>query len=580
MSHLLPRLLPCLLALAFLAQPLRAAEAKPKVLPEKVSHGDSDPSYPAEAARRIEAGKALLDSGDLEGAWKEFELAERAESADPMSYFYRAVIAYRRGDFPLALRMAELGRDIANENVYRADQPVDEELTATAKRLTELHDTIKAKADANPGAGNAIALLRTADEAYASGLLAKAAAAYAEAFRAAPTRGEVGLKAATLYADRLKSPLEAARLWQQVLTAGEPHATTARAELQSHRDVLDAVLAAGLAQRDQWRSRSDTTEPLRLAEAFPESTELQIELALLFARKGPVETMIKHLQAASRLGHSVDDFLARKEFVDHLQQAGGLEAATGKAFASFVRDAYGEETLTTIRTELKRRADEIARLAREKAEKERQAKIAKELKELSTWRNAERAKAVAEVNALISARNDIEVEMAEVKPGKKQQPRGTSTRSTSFSFDGGKYWFLFTNRSDSHRRGLLPTEFVTRVSISSFAPLAQLEVWPSSWEFNDSRMRAGDDPVRFLPANPTYRALCKKVDFAWSTAPSIHTEVFSGGQLSYAIDYGNVSISVMLEDQEVARLRQLFGELAKGDSAGNNLEKLRQLRAK
>lgn len=573
------RLLSCLLTLAILTQPMRAAETTPAPLPETRSHGDSPPSYPAECARRIEAGKRLLDSGDLKGAWREFDLAERAESAEPMSYFYRAVIAYRQGDYPVALKMADVGRDIANENVYRADKPVDADLTATALRLTELYDTIKAKADANPGQGNAVALLRSADEAYANGLLAKAASAYAEAFRADPTQGEVGLKAATLFADRLKNPLEAARLWQQVLAAGEPHATVARAELQSRRDVLDAVLREGLAKRDQWHNRGvDVTEPLSLAEAFPESTDLQVELAVLFFRKGSVESMVKHLQSASRLGLSADDFLARRDIVDFLQQTGGLEkTGVGKALATFVRDAYGEEALTTIRTELKRRSDEIARLAREKTEKERLARLAKELRELNTWRHTERMKAVHEVNALLSSRNGIEVPTARVTPDKHDRSRSSRTRANSFAYENGQYVL----RSDNtiaiyYANGRITTSGETETStFTSVGTFAGLTARPSNWLDVTTE-------TAFQPA-AGFRQLCQLLSFTFSSGVISRRVVwrdYNGAATSH-LDTANqphILLQAMVTEPEILRFRQLFLRLAQLDQAGDNLVKLRQLR--
>src|SRR6187431_48838 len=137
----------------------------------------------------------------------------------------------------------ELQEIIKNAGKYDGD---DEQL----QRFKELADTIQAKQESVKALGPQVDpakkkqefddSLRAGDEAYGKGLLAKAAAAYAKAFRADPTQGEIGLRAAMLYGDRLKNLTEAAVLWQQVLAAGEPHATTARAELQSHREALDA----------------------------------------------------------------------------------------------------------------------------------------------------------------------------------------------------------------------------------------------------------------------------------------------------------------------------------------------------
>jgi hypothetical protein len=569
------RLLSFLLTLTLLSSSLRAADPAPAALPEKVQIGDSSPSYPAERARRVETGKALLDRGDLAAALQEFEKAETADPIDPMPYFYKAVVYYRQGDFPEALRWAKLGRDQADENEYRADKP-DPELAKNVSRLKELYETIKAKADATQGKGNAVALLRSADEAYTNGLLAKAAAGYAEAYRADPSHGDVGLKAATLFADRLKNPLDAARLWQQIVAGGEPHATAARAEQQSHRDVLDALLNAGLAKRDQWRSRLDETEPLRLAEAFPESAELQIELAVIFAKKGPVEAMIKHLQAASRLGLTADDFLARKEFIDYLQQIGGTETAAGKPFASFVRDAYGEDTLTAIRTDLKRRADEVARIAREKFQQAEQARVAKELRELNAWRQGERQKAVQEINALLGNRNGKEVEILFLAPlSKYQKPkRNTETYSTFFSYGNGMYEFRVESLSRTYQSNGRVSESsnTTTNRFSSAATFTRLDSEPSTW--TDS----GFDEA-FRPEE-AFRLLCRSLIFRFNGGIVYHRTVWHDPNPPPTLDMSlrEASVKVLITEQETARARELFMRLAQLDQAGDNVEKLRQLR--
>jgi hypothetical protein len=575
----------------------------PATLPEKQSHGDSAATYPAEAARRLLAGKALLDQGDVEKARQEFAQALKADDLQPMVYFYQAVVAYRLGDYPRALERANEGSGVLRDNEINGGSTP--ELAAQQARFAELEKAIEAKLATTGGKAGENPLkkkqdfeaaLNEGDEAYSKGLLAKAAAAYARAFRADPTQGEIGLRAASLFADRLKNPLDAAILWQQVLAAGEPHATTARAELQSHHDALAAVLAGGLQRvRSGNQNRStvnglpmliDPTEALRLAEAFPESTELQVEIAARYAWPGLIDDILAHLQAASRLGLTPDEFLARKEFVDYLERVGEKDAGAQR-LSAFVRDAYGEETLGVVRTELKRRAEETARLAREKAEKERQARVAKELKELTAWRDGERSKTMQEMNRLLVARDDIAVEMAETRPGKKAAPRFTNARTTSFSLrSSGGYWLGHSLRYVLYRpKGAQTSYEDARIQIRSFASLRQVEWWPSSWEYFPARLPRGSASVSFLPASAAQRELSKGVSLTFGNPADVHAEYTStaGASQESTTRVENsasfVSIQALLTDDEAMRLKQLFEQLAKLDAAGNDAEKLRRLRA-
>jgi len=420
--------------------------------------------------------------------------------------------------------------------------------------------------------------LRTGDEAYGKGLLAKAAAAYAKAFRADPTQGEIGLRAATLYADRLKNLLEAARLWQQVLAAGEPHATTARAELQSYRDALDELLSSKLAELHHWivgvvsyangvRMTKDPAEALRLAEAFPESMELQVELALLYAGNDNIEETVVHLQSAARLGLSADDFLARKEFTDSFART-GFDSAKGRPVAEFVRDAYGDDTLGKIRTELQRRADETVRLAREKAEKERQARLATERKDLTAWRDIQRSKTVQDANRLLSARNDIAVMIT--SPGATRPM--TVTHNTAFSYDSNAHAYVLQSVA-------IGQTVTTRThTIPSFMGFSGASSHPSNWiNFDPIVPVYGSRPV------DPYGPLCKVLSLRFAAGAGIRSQIAKGhlsGDVTRSTDsnLSYIDLQAMLEDAEVPVLQQLFGQLAKFDAAGNDVEKLRQLR--
>jgi tetratricopeptide (TPR) repeat protein len=579
----MPRLL-LILSLLIVSASAASDIPGPASLPESVPHGDSPATHPAEAARRLLAGKALLEQGEVEPAMAEFNRALAADDGQPLVYFYQAVAAYRLGDYPRALQRAENGAGVVAD-IYAYGTPTAE-TDALAARFKELKDAIQkklaetgGKAGENPEAKKRefAAAMKEGDEAYGKGLAAKAATAYTRAYRADPTQGEIGLRAASLHADRLKDLFEAALLWQQVLAGGEPHATAARAELQARRDALDSLLREGLGRREQWRRSGDPAEALRFAAAFPESTELQVELAILFARQGRVDEMIAHLEAASRLGLSADDFLAQKEFVDYLEKSGGINSAGGLRLSGFVRDAYGASTLATIGTELKRRADEVARAAREKAAQERQAILAAERQKLGGRRDARRKVLVNEASQIFSRRNNVEVETAGATPSKYNQGRRhLMYRATQFSFDGQAYVLStdLLNRSVRKNGATTDSGNTYTYMISSFASFRAAATQPSNWIDYDV-----NSPFQVLGPN---RALCKRLEINFTAGVVLEQAVYrdANGDVSRnpeLRDYSQVSVGVMLDDAEVARLQELFAELARLDAAGNNIEKLRAL---
>jgi tetratricopeptide (TPR) repeat protein len=599
------RLLPLLFALILLVPSARAADPDPAKLPEKVDMGNNHWRYPAEAARRIQAGKTLLDAGNLDGAKEEFDKAEKADWDQPSVYFYQAVVAYRQGDYERAANRAKEGSGVVFDHVAHGDNTAEDQ--ADSKRFDELTQAIADKAKTVASESTATrkraeydAALKEGDEAYSQGLLAKAAAAYAKAFRADRTQGEIGLRAAGLYADRLKNFLDAGILWQQVIAAGEPHATTARTEVQTHHDALDAVLTAGLERvRSGNQNHStangrpmlaDPTEALRLAEAFPDSTELQVAIAIRYVWPGRIDDILAHLQAAVRLGLTPDEFLANKEFVEYLVRVGDQDAGA-RRFLAFVGDAYGDDTLGKIRTEVKRRADEIARLAREKAEKEQQEKTAKEFNELTRWRDARRNETLNAVNQLISARNGTEVEMVPANPtGKKRTERRTMLRYTSVSFEGGKYVFKFWQRATTIRLStgsVSPTATEYLVSLPSLGSLSGVAVWPSSWESQLKRIGGADSTIYNLPADAGHRALCKELLLTFNGSPNIYRQTTvtyeyptvdgSTGYNDSTSSDGVIEIPAMLTDEEAARAKSLLEKLGRLDAA-RTVGQLRQLR--
>lgn len=521
---------------------------------------------PAEYTRHLDAGKALLDRGDIDGAQQELLQATKTDGTQKWAFFYLAVTYYRQGDLQRAV-----------EASLTAYQNVGEDREDANTKIFELRHFLERRIEANT-------FRDEGDQAYNSGLIAKAAHQYAWAYELDGTQGDLALKAAALYADRLDRLFDAALIWQDVVHGAEPHATAARAELQSHREALDALLRRYLTHRDEWPM--DTN---KLAQAFPESMEMHVEIAADYAKMDAASAVANHLGAAIRLGYTKEALVARSEFVDLTGISD--ENGRGDEFREFVRDAYGDDVLTKMKTEAKRRSDEVARIAREKAEKERLAKLEQERKEklakleqerkqLNAWRNAERLKILQSVNNLFGDHNGVEVDLL---PGpkvakKKKTPRKTITRTTTLSIGGGHYNLVTKERIRVYRDKTPETAWDHTVSIPSFAGFVNVVVEPSTWaEATDPDFVAG------MPHTP----LCKSalLIFSGPTRISIDhalVDAATGQRLTGSTEDSGAAVrfNLMIGDPDVPRLKPLFDLLAKLDAAGADLDKLRAVRAK
>ncbi|MBA4137299.1 MAG: hypothetical protein C0518_08290 [Opitutus sp.] len=296
---------------------------------------------PEETRSAFENGRMRLDAGDVAGARKYFEAAVQADGSRSENYFYLAVATYRMGEVAAA-------REYAAKALASAAE-------AEKERTLELVNAIEGRFQFDQ-------LVVEADQAVARGLLAKAADTYARAFRAAPAQGEVGLRAASLYATRLNRPLEAAALWNKVMASGDrASADAAAAELGQRRVALDTLFASTLAET---KSAGDVRKLTLLAEAFPQRAEPHLELAVAEARQRAVRKVVQYLGEAIKLGTDLAIVKSRPEFFQLLQQDG-----TGE-FRTFVNDAFGDSGVAEIEgAHRERSAAKQAALDRENAQR-------------------------------------------------------------------------------------------------------------------------------------------------------------------------------------------------------------------
>lgn len=511
------------------------------------------PAPPAEYTRHLEAGKALLDSGEVDAARKELLQAVKVDESQKWAPFFLAVACYRQGDLT---RAAEYGQQ-AYANVRDDGDP-------ESQKIYELRHLLEAKLEAEQAR-------QEAEQAHHSGLIAKAASRYAWAYELDSTDGESGLKAASLYVDRLDRLFDAAILWQRIVRGGEPHATAARAELAGHRDALDAALKNYLTGRTAW-----PMNPHLLAEAFPESMEVWVELAARNAKLHSASGAANDLGQAIRLGFTKEALMARTEFVDFA----GLkdENGSGDEFREFVKDAYGSDVLDAMKATAQRRVDAAAKAAREKAEQERLAKLEQERKALIAWRNAERLTVMRSMNSLFGEHNRVVVDLVPgpkaTKP-KKKYPRKTIARTTALSIAGGHYLLVTGERTKSDQAP--ETAWDHTYHIPNFAGFLNMIVEASSWaESSDKELVAGMPHI----------SICRSIVllFTDTTRLSIdHAMVdpSSGQRITGTTEDSGAyaRFDLMIADADIPRLKQCFAQLAKLDGAGTSLEKLRALRA-
>lgn len=206
-------------------------------------------------------------------------------------------------------------------------------------------------------------LVAEADAAMEGGLMAKAADLYRKAYLSFPKRGAVGLKAASIYVERLDRLFDAAVLWRRIEGKGDPaSASAARVKLLQHHGDLEILYNARLAQAENSQKQGDPTPLLLLAEAFPDKVDLHLKIASLFAEKLDVANTVQSLATANKIGLRPKTLFAYKEFAPLL-----TNEKTAAPFKQFLSDAFG----TDFPAELLADSEKVAEERRVKEEQAR-----------------------------------------------------------------------------------------------------------------------------------------------------------------------------------------------------------------
>jgi hypothetical protein len=320
----------------------------------------------------VASGKSKLDAGKIDEALSDFQYAVLLDGNQSEGFFYLAVASFRLGDHAAALEYGQAAVAVAKDREkLRAQELVD-----AIRKAKETED-----------------LARQGDEAYGKGLNAKAADLYARAFQRSPDRGDLGLKAATLYGNRLGRLFEAAVLYQEVIASGDAEAAaTAGLELGALHEPLQKLYREELPRAVE---RHDLSTLEKLSKAFPHELQPRLEVAALRALSGDGGAVADWLGEAVKLGADYDEVKARAVFLD-------LWENDSPAFKAFIDDAFGSTAVSDMNQRLKTRQAKLAderRVAAEKARAEQAAREKRQREEQLAREQAAREEAAQPLRA-------------------------------------------------------------------------------------------------------------------------------------------------------------------------------------
>lgn len=298
---------------------------RPLLLTLLVATAAAAPAFAADAYQEtISAGTALLEKRDLEKALATFQQAAKADPARHEGYFYAAVASYRLGNLSAAEEYAK----VALEKASGADKAKVQEMLAVFAQKRDYER-----------------LEHEGDEAIGKGLRAKAAELYRKAYLLYPNDGRLGLKAAALFADTLKRPLDALILWQTVIAKADTESVAAaRNEISQRQAAIDQIYKKQFALLKGPERKKAAEILAQLVQAFPDRPEVHVELAATHASGKDLAKVVEHLSRASALGADVSTIQYRTEFI--------YTALDDKMheFHTFITDAFGPEILETMRS--------------------------------------------------------------------------------------------------------------------------------------------------------------------------------------------------------------------------------------
>lgn len=318
--------------------------------------------------------RILLEGGSVVDALTASNEAVKLNPAGFKGHYYVAMALMSLGRFDDAEAAAAQALTLAPESGRPA--------------VEKLRDSVKARKEET-------AAEQAASAALAEGLFGKAAPAYERAWLAGRTSPDFGLKAADLYTNRLKSPIDAGRILRQVIAAmpGRPEAELAQTELQK---IAPALRGIALEHVGAARNSSGDEALRRLAQAEaadPDFADIFILRARVVANGNNVDALRDALKDLARLDQAtpallgdlpnMPQWLGRPEIAGYLEDLIGRPQfeAVGKVLAAKAEELRKAEEAKRVK-ELKDEQDRLAAEERQRRlEAEREAKKEREVGE-------------------------------------------------------------------------------------------------------------------------------------------------------------------------------------------------------
>ncbi|MBF0324482.1 MAG: tetratricopeptide repeat protein [Alphaproteobacteria bacterium] len=341
----------------------------------------------------IAQARLLLEGGGVEGALAASAEAVKLDPAGFKGHYYQGMALMGLGRFEEAQAAAAKALALAPESGRVA-----------AEKLGDLVTIRKTEAEAE----------KTASAALADGLIGKAALAYERAWAAGRARPDLGLKAADLYANRLKTPVDAGRVLRQLIAAlpGGAEAELAQAELHKIAPTLRTI-----AQDHVGAARGlSGDEPLRRLEqaeaADPTYPDIYVQRARTLARGTDGAALRGALKDLARMDLASPDLLGdlsdMAEWLKKPEIAAFLEDLVGRS----QYEAVGK--VLAAKAEDRRKADEVRRANALKEEQDRLAAQAREEREIEVCQKLVDAMARQKASYK-QLRNDIDSDKERLK---------------------------------------------------------------------------------------------------------------------------------------------------------------------
>jgi tetratricopeptide (TPR) repeat protein len=296
-----------------------------------------------------------------------------------------------KGHYYIAMALMSLGRlDDAADAAEQALFLVPDSERAAVEKLYDAVETRQEEAEAE----------QAASAALAEGLFGKAAPAYEQAWLVGRARPDLGLKAADLYANRLKSPIDAGRVLRQVIDAmpGRPEAELAQTELQKLAPVLRNIA------QDHVRAARDSSGDLALrrleqAEAAdPDYPDIFIQRIRIIASGTDGDAMRGALKDLTRLDQAtpavLGDLPAMPQWLERPEIGTYLADLIGRPQV----EALGK--VLAVKADERRKADEARRAKELKDQQDRLAEKEHE-RRLEAARQAKEEREIEECQKLV-----------------------------------------------------------------------------------------------------------------------------------------------------------------------------------